>query len=660
MLSCLVAYGQDSLRSYELQELVVTGEVEPQSVQTTVYNVRTIPLERLQAQGATRLQDVLNTELNIRFSQDLALGGSNLSMMGLPGQNVKVLLDGVPLVGRQGTGNEININQINVNSIERIEVVEGPMAVIYGADALAGVINIITKKSLEEKLNVSASIHEETAGNEYSLTKGIHNQNISIGYRVKSFYFNGNVTRNDFRGWKGDSVDREKEWHPKTQWIAGGVAGYNKGGFNAYYRIDALDEKIYNPGQFQGREAIDQNYITQRLMHQVQVTNRFSDRLSANAALSYTNYERRTQSIAVDKESGRETLAAAALQNTDQFSGLTVRGALNYKISDVLSLQPGFDINSETGSGPRLKQGENAISDYAGFLSADIKTRIISFRPGIRIVRNSVYDAPPVIPSLNTKIVLGENDDLKLSYGRGFRAPSIRELYFNFFDASHSIEGNPNLEAELSHSFNAAWNSRLVETDSWSLKTTLSGFYNHVENMIDYGLKPGSNATTYINVNRFKSTGLTANGTIKNNVVEFRAGFAYTGRYNSLVEAAGDVPEFSWSPEINSSVTYHFNPTLTAFMFYKYTGKTPAYVIDTDNNTAVLSETDGYHWADVTIQKSFAKYLSVSGGVRNLLNVTRISNSAAGGSGHGVSGSTRPIGYGRSFFVTINFRFTKS
>ncbi len=652
---------QDSLKSYELREVVVTGEVEPQSVRKSVYNVRTIPMERLKTQGATRLQDVLNTELNIRFSQDLALGGSNLSMMGLPGQNVKVLIDGVPMVGRQGTGNEININQININSIERIEIVEGPMAVVYGADALAGVINIITKKLIDDRLDVSATVHEESAGDEYGFSKGIHNQNVNLGYKVKSFYFNGNVNHNDFRGWKGDSSEREKEWHPKTQWMGGAVAGFRKEKFNAYYRADYLHEKIHNPAQFQGLEAIDQNYITQRLMHQLQISTSFSEKLSFNTALSLTNFERRTQSIAVDKETGRESLANSALQNTDQFTGMTIRGALHYKISDALSLQPGYDINTETGSGSRLQQGENSISDYAVFLSADLKLSFVSIRPGLRIVNNSVYEAPPFLPSLNTKFTLSKNHDLRFSYGRGFRAPSIRELYFNFFDASHSIEGNPNLEAELSHSFNASWNARILQTDFWRLSSTLSGFYNNVDNLIDYGLKPGSNATTYININQYKSTGLIFNNVLKSNKAEFSIGFAYTGRYNSLTAADPELPDFTWSPEVNSSISYQFSKTFSAFFFYKYTGKTPSYVIDPSDNSIVLSETSGFHWADITAQKSFTKYLSLSAGVRNLFDISRVTNSAAtAGSSHSGSGSTKPVGYGRSFFLALNFRLTKS
>ncbi len=661
LLTSLFTAAQDSLKLYELREVVVTGEVEPQSVRASVYNVRTIPMERLQSRGATRLQDALNTELNIRFAQDPALGGSNLTMMGLPGQNVKVLVDGVPVIGKQGTGNEVNLNQFNVNAVERIEIVEGPMAVIYGADALAGVINIITKKSVEEKFAVSATLQEETAGNEYGLSKGLHNQRVSLASAVNAFYFRGSLSHNAFRGWTGDSTGREKTWHPKAQWMASAVAGYQQNGWHAYYRADYLHEKIYNPAQFAGNEAIDKNYITQRLMHQVQLTTSLSEKVSFNSALSYTGFRNRTQSVAVDRQTGRETLANSALQNTDEFTGMTIRGALQYRISDAVSIQPGYDINLESGSGSRLKEGTNGIQDYAGFLSADLKLGALSLRPGVRVIRNSVYEAPPVIPSLNTKITINDRHDVRVSYGRGFRAPSIRELFFNFFDASHSIEGNPDLEAERSHTVNASWNARLVETDNnLRLNGVISAFYNDVDNMIGYGVRPGSNVTTYVNINEFRSKGLTLNTVLSNGNTDFRAGLGCTGRYNSLTEANGTLPAFTWSPEITTSVTHQVDETFSVSLFYKYTGKTPAYELDPAGEDIVLVETDGYHWADLTAQKSLGKHLELSAGIRNLFNVTQVYNSASGASTHTGSGSSRPVGYGRSFFVTLNVRFTKS
>ena len=190
----------DSIKTSLLDEVVITGQFEPQSARKSVYQVKTIPLERIAARGAVRLQDVLNTELNIRFSQDLALGGSNLSLQGLAGQNVKVLIDGVPMVGRQGTSNEININQLNVNAIERIEIIEGPMSVVYGADALAGVINIITKKTIDGKLELQAKVHEETVGNEYGWSEGIHNESIGIGFSKNNWRTRADFNRNYFGG----------------------------------------------------------------------------------------------------------------------------------------------------------------------------------------------------------------------------------------------------------------------------------------------------------------------------------------------------------------------------------------------------------------------------------------------------------------------------
>ncbi|HRJ30397.1 MAG TPA: TonB-dependent receptor [Cyclobacteriaceae bacterium] len=644
----------------QLAEVVVTGQFEPQSAKQSVYRVRTISMERIQATGATRLQDVLNTELNIRFSQDLALGGSNLSLQGLSGQNVKVLIDGVPMVGRQGTGNEININQVNVNSIDRIEIVEGPMAVIYGADALAGVINIITKKPESGKWSGSVKLHEETVGTEYGVKQGIHNHSASMGYRKNSFYTLGDFTHNYFGGWQGSAEDRDKEWHPKTQWLASGLAGHKTDKLDVYYRLDFLNENIYNPGLFSGIEAIDQNYITKRFMHQVQGTYTLSDRLRYSGAISYTDYRRKIQTVTVNKNTGDVRLALdPSLQDLTQFDGLTLRGTFLYKISDAISLQPGYDLNHESGSGGRLTEGISSMGDYAFFVSAEVKPNTwLSFRPGVRMVKNTAYDAPPFIPSINAKIQLTEKHDLRLSYGRGFRAPSIRELYFYFFDASHAIEGNPDLQAELSHSFNASWNARWTVKHDIKFSTVVTGFYNTVENMIGFGAKPGNaNVTTYLNIDEFKSAGYTWLNTLVYKKLELGVGFGYTGRYNQLIETSEAPADFLWSPEINGSATYAFTTIgASVSLYYKYTGRTPFLATDV-TGLIELNETEGFHWADLSVQKSLYKKFNVSTGVRNLFDVTRINNMAAnGGPVHG-GGLTRPVGYGRSYFISLSYNF---
>jgi outer membrane receptor for ferrienterochelin and colicins len=669
LVSSLVVNGQDvslkpdSLTSRTLDEVVVTGQFEPQSLNKSVHRIRTISAERIQAKGATRLQDVLNTELNIRFSQDLAVGSSNISMMGLSGQNVKVLLDGVPIIGRQGTSNAVDINQININNIDRIEIIEGPMAVIYGADALAGVINIITKKPEEGKYSITARIQEETVGSEYGSKQGIHNANVSADYRYKKIYTSANVGRNAFGGWVGDATGREKQWHPKSQWLGAGVLGLQNDWLNVYYRLDYMNETVTNPGEFNGNEAIDKDFISTRLMHQLQGTGKINNKLSFNTAFAYTDFARETQTTTVNKTTGDVRLAlGAGLQDITRFDGVTVRGTVQYKVNNWLSLQPGVDINTENGSGDRLKPGTNQISDYAGFISADVKLGSqISIRPGVRFVRNSVYNAPPAVASTNVKFDLTKNQDVRAAYGRGFRAPSLRELYFNFFDASHSIEGNPNLEAELSHSINGSWNWRIRTTDKFQFTTTLAGFYNTIDNLITTGVLPGSTNTTYINIENYKTQGGTFTAVLKRGTTEVSAGYGYTGRFNQLTEQDATLPDFVWTAEINTNVSHTFSKIgLTGTINYKYTGKTSFYEVIYPNNvqTIRLAENDGFHWADASLQKNLLKSWAITLGVRNVFDVERINSTSQAGGAHTASGP-RPIGYGRSYYAALTFKLSQ-
>lgn len=638
----------------QLEEVVVTGQFEPQSVSRSVVKVRTISAETIRAKGATRLQDVLNTELNVRFSMDPALGVSTMSMQGLSGQNVKVLIDGIPVIGRQGTSNAVDLNQLNLNSIDRIEIIEGPMSTIYGADALAGVINIITRKPEKEKLTGSVRIHEENIGNEYSFFKeGIHQESVNIGYRGKSFYTLADFGHNYSGGWQGDSTGREKQWHPKGQWIGSGVIGVQRENWNVSYRIDYLHEDLYDPAHFSGNEAIDRHYKTNRFMHQVQGAVTISDKLSYNGAVAYTDYSRETQAIVVNKTTGEETLALSG-QELTEYTGTTIRGTLQYKISGKLSLQPGYDINLESGSGGRLMAGTNSIQDFAGFLSAEIKPiKSVVIRPGLRVVHNSVYQAPPVLPSLNVKFDLSSRHDLRLSYGRGFRAPSIRELYFYFFDSNHQVEGNPDLEAELSHSFSANWNWRVRSTEKLTYTATLGGFYNTVDNMITNVLRPNSTVYSYFNIDTYKTEGVTFNNNLSIKQLKLTLGFACTGRYNQLRSEDKSLPEFMWSPEANASVAYEFSRIgLTASVYYKYTGKTPFYQQNFSTTPATLNqaEIEDYHWADVSLQKTFLKRLNVVVGVHNLFDLTRVQSTGLSG-GHGSNGNS--LASGRSYYTTL-------
>jgi outer membrane receptor for ferrienterochelin and colicins len=665
----IISWSQDSTKTIELTEVVVTGQYKPQSVRNSVYQVRVITKDRLQRQSPSQLQDVLNKELNLRFTNDVATGGSDMTMLGLKGQNIKILLDGIPVIGRQGVSNEISINQIDINSIERIEIVEGPMSVIYGADALGGVINIITKKTSPAKFSVTAKLQEESIGKEYGIKQGIHNQYVGLSYRNKHWEMGGQLGRNYFGGWKDSAIDRELSWHKKDQLNAAIFAAYKTGRFNIKYRLDGLDEIITNPGNFTQRQqdsgdtlARDQEYLSQRVMQQIQAGYGVNNNLSFQAQLAHTDYSRQVFSTTISKSTGDTRLdMTPGAQSEIDFKAWNIRGSAIYKLSDIFSFQPGVDINLESGKGERLKEGVNRVNDYAFFLTSEINIQPgISVRPGLRMIQNSVYDAPPVLPSINTRITLSKNLDLRLAYARGFRSPSVRELYFNFFDANHQIIGNPDLKAETSNSYTGSLNYTKSSDNKSQYTVSLSGFYNNVKDLIDFIVSPDDpNIYIYSNFSRSKTRGGNLTGSFRKGGLDLAAGVGVTGYYNEYVNADKSLPELQWSADANANAGYKFSKSGVAVnLFYKLTGSRPIYTMN-GLQQLELTKAHGYHLADLVINKRFFHMITLNAGVKNLFDVTRTTSSLSATGVHTNNG-IRNIGYGRSWFAGLVFNWEKN
>ena len=662
---------QDSLFHKNLEELVVTGQYKPQSLKKSVYQVRVINNERIQQSGATNVQQVLNTQVGFRFAADNTLGTTDVQLMGMSGRNVKILLDGVPMIDRGDTRE--SLNQIDVNSIERIEIVEGPMSVSYGSDALAGVINIITKKNKNNGLSLTAKLQEETAGSEYHAFnyKGVHQQNITVDYKKNNWGFTAGGSHNDLNGFGGDAYGREKTWLPKEQWLGNARVSYDKGPLNIYYRTDLLQEDILNKGaiNFGNYKAIDKKYTSNRFTNQLQGGYTFSKTLQLAATVAYTDYKRSTRTTRHDFEKNTNELTTGdGEQDISKFNSFVFRTTVQYQFSKHVSLQPGIDINREAASGPRISNNP-VITDYAAFVSAEIKLGSkINVRPGLRFIKNSVYNAPPVIPSINTKFIISKKLDLRMAYAYGFRSPALRELYFYFVDANHNVVGNPNLKAETSNSFNASlnWNASPANIRTYSV--SLSGFYNAFNNQIDFALSsPTSNQYTYYNVNKAKTIGGTVENKYSYKNLESSLGFSYVGIFRKLYDEKDYTDEtnkdFLWSPEVNASISYNVNIIKTRFnLFYKYTGKKPQLVTGKNafNQPALLvATTESYQLADFTGTTKINKYLSVNAGVKNIFDVTNVSNNAAASTSVHNAGYNVAIGYGRSYFVGLNFQWNK-
>lgn len=653
--------------SLVLDNLVVTGQYSPQSAKNSVYQIRNISQERIQAQGATNVQEILSNELNIRLGRDNTLGTSGISLQGISGQNVKVLLDGVPMSGRSGVANEIDINQININSIQRIEIVEGPMAVNFGADALAGVINLITKKANPHKLSILASLQEESVENDFELfNEGIHNAQFTIN-RAISDRFSAQVEGriNTFGGWVGDPSaysDRNRQWYPKQQYFGSGVLSYDYKDFFINYRGDYLNETIQNLGAINNADpnsesySSDQEFITNRFMHQLQAEGNLG-KWFIHPIISFSDYERVTENFTTYLDNDLE-FDRTEVNNT-AYKTFFFRNTANYSNFKWGSLQLGLESTIEKGSGSNLSLGNKYSEDFYAFASSEVPVLPnLLLRPGLRYGYNNLYEIKPT-PSINIKYDLTSKTQLRLGYGRGYRVPSLRELYHEFIDANHNIVGNPELTPEYSHNINLDITQQLDDDATLSL----SGFYNDITDRITYFTPQESNgATTYLNLDKFKSTGAKANLTLQIHNLKLNIGASYIGRYQLLNEEA-DVPGFVFNWEANTNATYTFPRSKTSISaFYKYNGPLEDYrLVDLDGDgefTPELQGIEGYHWLDATVNQPLGKSFKIGLGAKNMFDITAIDNNLSSGGGHGGASGSTSIGYGRSYFLRINYQLT--
>ena len=171
----------------DLDEVVVTGQLNPVAKNNAVQDIILVSNKTIKSNLFNNLGDLLKYQSNFNLSNDNILGSSIL-MQGVSGQNVKILIDGVPVIGRLN-GN-IDVSQLNLSNIDKIEIIKGPLSVNYGSDALAGTINLISKKVISNKLNFSFKNYYETVG--------VYNLDFTINFGYKKHKFSSIFQRNFF------------------------------------------------------------------------------------------------------------------------------------------------------------------------------------------------------------------------------------------------------------------------------------------------------------------------------------------------------------------------------------------------------------------------------------------------------------------------------
>lgn len=641
----------DSLQN--LDELVVTGQYEAHSLSKSVLKVKVIDAKRIEKQGAFTLQQVLSNELNVRIIQDPVLG-SNIQLQGVGGNNIKILIDGVPVVGREN--GSVDLSQINLQNVERIELVEGPMSVNFGTDALGGVINIITKKQTQSTSTARIGAYAESIGQ--------YNVDLSLGRANEKYSILVSGGRNFFTGYSEDPESRNKLWKPRTQYNADiGLSKFIKNGTlrwsNQYFHEKVTDKGVPSIDWSQAM-AIDKYYNTSRFSSSFFYDQKHEGKRNINVLASYNLYQRRYNTYVKDLVALEEELVPSAFEHdTNWFHQIMSRGTYsNVAFSKKLGYQLGYELNHELTYGSRIEGNQQNMGDYNLFSSAEWKPlKNFLIRPAVRFIYHTSYKAP-IVPSINFKYDFSENWLLRGSYAKGFRAPSLKELHLQFVDAAHNIKGNENLIAETSDNLQLVL-SYTFKRESRIFRFEPTLFYNHIENMIDFARVGDATAVQfqYVNINTFSSFGSSL-------VVEYRTipyqvslGYAVTGRKN-ILSGFNETDDVFFNQEYRLNLGYSLvKYGLNLSLFTKLNGKLQMYQYNYLNNNVTVSYIDPFTIMDFTLNKSFYKNrVSLTAGIKNLFNVVNVSASLAGGP-HSSASSSASTGLGRSAFIGIKYSF---
>ena len=675
--------------STSLDEVVITAQLEPQSLKKSVFNVTRISRKDILQQAANNLADVLNQYLNITITPSSGTGRSTTQLFGLDGRYFKILVDNIPIVTDGGLGNNTDLTQINLDDIEQIEIIEGSMGVSHGANAVTGILNIITKKSIKNDWEISVTAQEETVGSEYKpFSKGRHIQAAKISHRINDNWFASiGVNRNDFDGFldskKGPDYEqadfkRGYTWLPKEQVITNGLIRYEKSNLRIFYKFDYLDEtidfynstilSIANPPFGNRNYAEDRRYLSHRFYNHLNISGKTNNELAYNVSVSYQNQARRTENFEYDFTSGNES-DNEKVKNQQSEIWFSTGTISNFFRNKKVDLQLGYELSSNLGES--IVDGENqtqntiekTISNYDLFVVSEINlTSKFSVRPGLRWSIQSVFE-DQYASSLGLRYLLNNGYELRASMGKSFRTPEFDELYSKIKFSGHQFYGNEDLVPETSSSYDLSVKRTANYKSGFRVSQTLSAAFLDVDDRIDMAFV-GFEADTspiyqYINVSDYYmiNGALTNQFAYKNLTVSIGASIVgISQKINNGSTVSDD--KYLFSLQTNAALSYNFpKQNAVVSVYFKYNGDQQQFVetIENGSNVFKISKIESYSFLDASIRKSFFnKRFDVTIGARNLLDITRINQGIATGGQH-TSTNELLLGYGRSYFIKLMY-----
>lgn len=460
---------------YDLNPVTVTGTGVHQRLKSTPVPVEVITAGELKSAGINGLQEALTMMVpSLSFSPTAM--GSYLRMNGLTNSHVLILLNGRKLIG-DISGN-VDLGQIDINMIKRVEVLNGAASTLYGSDAVGGVINIIT---------TDADENSEFTTNSRFTRKGQFNEGLYMTLRAGKV---GSVTGYNYSHSDGWQNSRYTEADGElTETLSQLSIGYTSNNFTQKFTVDASDRfTMYAEGSYYNRlmdRPAERKDIAGGMKY-----NTFSESFSWGAGGTYRlgdlgslkfDYSGRRYGQWYKYMVATGDFVPGDYYKTKRqiFNDTELKGIFNF--SESSNTVFGLDYRNETLDRPEsdLNKGLGTFSAYGQH-----EQRLLDH---FTVLAGLRFDSHQEIGSrLTPKVALMYhlgNFNTRTTYAMGYRAPGIDELYYHMLKpmgSRHIITfGNRDLKAEDSD-----YASLNLEYRSSRFTISVTGYMNFVKNMV--------------------------------------------------------------------------------------------------------------------------------------------------------------------------------
>ena len=460
-----IDYEQSAVK---LETTVVTATLTPKEIKEAPGALEVITAEEIRVKGAENVAQVLEDAVGLDLDH-VAGRGYIPQIRGLSNKRTLILIDGM----RFSTGfrdTTVDLTEFPTEIVERIEIVRGPNSALYGSEAIGGVINIITKNA-PKKLSESAAIRygQNTYGEaENYIFKG------SVGdtFENLGIIVSGHVNRSD--AFDRDIDDNYTDFDDEEKYSGLLKLDYSFADnhrFSAGVFYSDTSRKGIRPkyGMEWDRDA-DSDRTSTFLQY-----NGVIEETTVMARGYYSDFQSDRSYIDIDDPSNREDF-----QIENELYQVESRASRIFAQSHLITL--GLEYREEERSGVE-NRGENeldeSINNRAVFLQDDFPIfDCLQITAGIRLDDHSDFGSE-VSPRLSLNYYLLDNLRFKASYGEGFRAPSLYELYVYTENTKGDVIPNPNLASETSRSYEAG-----LEGEYGPFGGKIMAFRNDIDDMI--------------------------------------------------------------------------------------------------------------------------------------------------------------------------------